>query len=145
MLTYSSIENTSINNFLLKSIEEKENAIDDNKQIWPKYLAELLEIFSRYSWIGIAVSVRTSYEEAVIPAEIKSDKLSKFTHNGFTDIPDSATKIFFDNNGIQRPSIPLFIPEFSNPLFLKILCKGLRDRGLNKIPRGLKGITSVYE
>lgn len=117
----------------------------EGQRIWPKYLAELLEIISRYSWIGIAISVRTSYEETIIPEPISSDKLSSFTHDGFKNISDEAIKIFFDNNGIERPSIPLLVPEFTNPLFLKILCKGLKDKGLHKIPKGLKGVTSVYD
>ena len=117
----------------------------DGMQIWPNHLSGLLGKFSRYSWIGVALSVRTTYEEDTIPSEISSDKLSKFTHGGFGDVQDDAMKIFFDNNGIQQPSVPLFIPEFSNPLFLKILCQGLRNKGLTKIPKGLNGITSVYE
>ena len=115
------------------------------QKIWPKYLPELLEIFSEYHWVGIALSVRTSYESLIIPKNIESSKLSKFIHTGFEDKTEEATKKFFENNGIERPSVPLLVPEFSNPQFLLILCKALKNKGLSKIPKGLKGITSVYD
>ena len=115
------------------------------QKIWPIYLAELLETVSEYSWVALAMSVRTSYEPVIIPEHITSTKLSKFTHRGFGDKTEEATKIFFENNGIVRPSIPLLVSEFSNPQFLLILCKGLKNKGLTKIPKGIKGLTSVYE
>ena len=113
--------------------------------IWPLYLVELLETVSEYPWVGIAMSVRTSYEPVIIPEHIQNTKLSKFTHMGFRDKTEKATKKFFENNGITRPSIPLLIPEFSNPQFLLILCKGLKNKGYSEIPKGLKGLTSVYD
>ena len=115
------------------------------RHVWPKYLTGLLEVVSGYPWIGIAVSVRTSYEEAVIPKHIGSEKLSKFTHYGFADRIEEAIKIFFDYNGIERPRVPLLVHEFSNPQFLLILCKGLKNRQLTRIPNELKGLTSVYD
>ena len=116
----------------------------DGQKIWSKYLPELLKIVSDYPWVAIAISVRTSYEQVIFPNPIESEKLSKFTHEGFGSKIEEAMRIFFDNNGIERPSIPLLAPEFYNPLFLTILCKGLSHKKLTKIPRGLKGLTSVY-
>ena len=115
------------------------------RHVWPKYLAGLLEDVSEYPWISIAVSVRTSYEKAVIPKHIGSEKLSKVTHYGFAGRIEEAVKIFFDGNGIERPRVPLLVHEFSNPQFLLILCKGLKNRHLTRIPNELKGLTSVYD
>ena len=115
------------------------------QQIWPKYLPELLITVSKYSWVGIAVSIRTSYEQAIIPKYIGPEKLSRFTHNGFGSKTEEAIGIFFDNNGIERPRVPLLVPEFSNPQFLLILCRGLKTMNLTKIPHNLRGLTSVYD
>ena len=113
-------------------------------QIWQKYLAGFLQTISMYPWIGMAMSVRTSYEEIVIPKHIESETLSRFTHTGFESKTNEAMEIFFDNNGIERPRVPLLVPEFSNPQFLVILCKGLKDKNLTKIPNELKGLSSIY-
>ena len=36
-------------------------------------------------------------------------------------------------------------PEFQNPLLLKTLCRGLKDRGERRLPRGIQGITSTLD
>jgi len=116
----------------------------EGKNIWHKHLAGMLTTLSRYPWIGIAVSVRTSYESTVIPEGLIPDKLIREVHFGFADHEYQATKTFFDYYGIERPSIPLLVPEFQNPLFLKLFCSGLRNCGLTRVPSGLQGITAVF-
>ncbi|MHA1279852.1 MAG: AVAST type 2 anti-phage system protein Avs2 [Candidatus Helarchaeota archaeon] len=116
----------------------------EGRNIWHKHLAGMLTTLSRYPWIGIAVSVRASYESTVIPEELSSDRLIREVHLGFADHEYQATKTFFDHYGIVRPSIPLLVPEFQNPLFLKLFCMGLKNRGLTKVPPGLRGITAVF-
>ena len=66
-------------------------------------------------------------------------------HRGFADHEYQAARTFFDYYAIEQPSTPLLVPEFQKPLFLKILCCGLRKSGLSKIPKGLKGITAVFK
>ncbi|MCD6239204.1 MAG: ATP-binding protein [Thermotogae bacterium] len=116
----------------------------EGRNIWHKHLAGMLTTLSRYPWIGIAVSVRTSYESTVIPEGLVPDKLIREVHLGFADHEYQATKTFFDYFGIERPSIPLLVPEFQNPLSLKLFCLGLKNRGLTKVPLGLRGITDVF-
>jgi hypothetical protein len=116
----------------------------EGKKLWKKHLAGFLATLSRYSWLGIALSVRTSYEDTVIPEGLLPQKLSKTVHYGFADHEYEATKTFFDHFGIVRPSIPLIIPEFQNPLFLKLFCEGLVNKGLTKVPPGFNGISSIF-
>ena len=94
----------------------------------------MLTTLSKYPWVGIAVSVRTSYEKTVIPGELVPDRLIREIHHGFADHEYQATRTFFDHFGIVRPSVPLLVPEFQNPLFLKLFCKGLKNRGLKEVP-----------
>ncbi len=116
----------------------------EGRLLWPKYLGSILTALSRFPHVGIAVSVRSSYERLVIPHDLADKRFVKEVHSGFADHEYDAAGRFFDHYNIQRPSIPILTPEFRNPLFLKTLCKGLSNRGLVSIPDGLDGITAVF-
>ncbi len=116
----------------------------DGKRLWRDELSGILSVLHNYPRIGLAVSCRTSYERIVIPDGLTPDKLVKVKHRGFENHEYIATKTFFDHYGIERPNVPLLVPEFSNPLFLKIFCEGLSKRKLTRIPTGLKGITAIF-
>ena len=124
---------------LIDALNESENC-----NIWQSSLAGLINVISLHPWVGLAISVRTSYESITIPEKLLPNKLSIVEHRGFEYDLEGALKIFFDENGIERPSAPLLVPEFSNPQFLSLLCKGLKNRCQNRIPDELGGITSVY-
>ncbi|MEQ8464203.1 AVAST type 2 anti-phage system protein Avs2 [Coleofasciculus sp. E1-EBD-02] len=116
----------------------------DGKRLWRDELSGILSVLQNYPRIGLAVSCRTSYERVIIPDGLTPDKLVKVKHRGFENHEYIATKTFFDHYGIERPNVPLLVPEFSNPLFLKIFCEGLFKRQLTRIPTGLKGITAIF-
>ena len=115
----------------------------EGKKLWAKHVAGMLTTLSRFPWVGIAVSVRTSYEGTSIPDGLISNRLIREVHYGFADHEYQATRTFFEYFGIEHPSVPLLVPEYQNPLFLKLFCQGLRNRGLTKVPSGLRGITAV--
>ena len=117
----------------------------EGKTLWKKRLGGILTTLARYPYVGIAVSVRSSYEGVVIPNDTGQHGFIREVHQGFSDHEYDATGQFFDHFNIQRPAIPVLVPEFKNPLFLKIFCKGLSNRGLTIVPEGLDGITSVFE
>lgn len=56
-----------------------------------------------------------------------------------------AVQTFFTYYELELPSTPLLAPEFSNPLFLKTLCKGLKAKGETRLPRGFQGITAAFD
>lgn len=116
----------------------------EGKKLWNKYLAGMLMTLSKYSWIGIAVSVRTSYATLIIPDGLDTERLITEVHHGFADYEYQATRTFFDHYGIERPSVPLLVPEFQNPLFLKLFCQGLNNLKLTKVPPGMQGITLIF-
>lgn len=117
----------------------------DGKIIWPEYLAQMIQMLSRHPWIALALSVRSTYERIIGVEELISKKLIKITHSGFGRYTYQASKIFFENNGIESPSIPVLVPEFSNPQFLTILVNSLKKRNLTKIPPGIDGYNSGFE
>jgi hypothetical protein len=117
----------------------------EGKQIWGTHLAGLLLAVSRFPRIGVALSVRTSYENIVIPLGLVPDRLHREEHHGFEDHEFEAATSFFRHYKIEQPSVPLLVPEFRNPLFLKLFCEGLRNRGLSRIPSGLAGVTAIFD
>jgi len=116
----------------------------EGKRFWRSFLPEMLAAIARYPWIGVALSVRSSYEEIIVPEGLVPESLVRAVHEGFAEHEYEATKIYFDHYGIERPSIPLLFPEFRNPLFLKLFCRGLQAGNYRRIPEGLVGITTIF-
>ena len=113
------------------------------RQIWPAHLAAFLARIEKSPWIAAAVTVREAYEPLVIPEDIR-EAAPSVEHVGFADREFDAIKTFFDHYGLERPSAPLLLPEYRNPLFLKILCRSLHDRGETRVPRGMEGISATF-
>lgn len=114
------------------------------RTVWPSHLAAFLACLERSPWIGVVLSIRSSYEEILVPAEVR-EQAATVTHEGFTEHEYDATKTFFVHYGLELPSTPLLAPEFRNPLFLKTLCQGLNMKGQRRLPRGFQGITAVFD
>jgi hypothetical protein len=111
--------------------------------LWPSHLAGFLAHVARSPWIGVVLAVRSSYEEIIVPQEIRASAVT-ITHEGFADHEYDATRTFFVHYGLELPSTPLLDPEFRNPLFLKTLCEGLNAKGERRLPRGFHGVTAVF-
>ena len=121
------------------------DALNDGngRKIWPVHLAAFLVRILRSPWIGVVLSVRSSYEETIIPQGVR-DNATIITHHGFLGHEFDATRVFFEHNGLESPSTPILQPEFSNPLFLKAICEGLQGMGERRLPKGFHGITAVF-
>jgi hypothetical protein len=115
----------------------------DDRTIWKKGLAGFLTACARYPRISVGVTVRTPYLPDVLPDGL-GEKVTRETHHGFAEHEYQATRTFFDWFGIKRPSVPLLNPEFQNPLFLKLVCKGIKDAGLTEMPKGIHGVTQMF-
>jgi len=118
---------------------------EHGREIWPAYLPGVLVQISRHPRIGIALSVRSSYEKSVVPEQLESDGvIVRFVHSGFEGQEEEGVDKYFAHYGIALPSLPILDPEFSNPLFLRVLCEGLQNRGLSRIPEGLNGFVAIF-
>ena len=113
-------------------------------EIWPAHLDSFLSRIAKSPWIGVVLSVRSSYEKDVLSKEI-SDEAAVAIHDGFSGREYEAATGFFSHYGIEFPSTPLLQPEFQNPLFLKTLCEGLSLKRERRIPKGFRGITAVFD
>lgn len=114
------------------------------KYFWPDHIRGFINDFAQYPWLGLVLSVRTSYQPLLVPRDIVSDKLVEIHHQGFQGIEYQASSRFFRQYGIQQPRVPLLNPEFGNPLFLKLFCEGIKRSGLTAIPTGFQGITKIF-
>lgn len=113
--------------------------------LWRSHLANILSTIRRLPHLAVAVSCRSSYERVTIPSGLGTDQLLRVEHHGFEGQEAVATASYFAHYGLQTPTVPLLTPEFSNPLFLKIFCKGLQARGLTRLPTGIQGATRVFD
>ncbi|MDE2823835.1 MAG: hypothetical protein OXK79_10060, partial [Chloroflexota bacterium] len=114
------------------------------RDIWPDNLAAFLARLESSPWIGVVLTVRSAFEELVLPEDVRS-RAAVVTHSGFEGREYDAVKTFFVHYDLELPSTPLLAPEFQNPLFLKALCQGLSSKGERRLPRGSQGISDIFD
>ena len=112
------------------------------RDIWPSHLAAFLSRIQQSQWIATILSVRSTYERAIIHEHI-GNRATSVTHFGFRGHEYEATRIFFEHHGIEFHSTPILHPEFANPLYMKTICHVLQSTGQTRLPRGRQGITTV--
>ena len=112
---------------------------------WQSELPGTLAEISDDPWIALGVSVRSSYAPLVLPDDGNFEqRVAKVEHPGFADREVEALEKFFAGFQLEQPRAPLLTPEFTNPLFLKLYCEGLRDSGLSAPPTGHVRLTEVF-
>lgn len=124
---------------------------EGDKEAWRKSLNKFVKQIRPLKSVGLVVSCRTPFEKITIPKRPKLNAIVLF-HPGFSEIELDAQAVFFKYYKIPTPEVPLLTPEFSNPLFLKLLCKSLegatvekKHKQINDIASGQKGMTYIFE
>ena len=111
--------------------------------IWPHRLAALLTTFRDFPRVGVVLSCRSTYVPYVLPEQM-DNHLFRVNHEGFAGDAGEAAKAYLDKRGIMRPGAPNLVPEFDNPLFLKTCCDFLEKQGQTELPKGMRGVTSLF-
>ena len=114
------------------------------RDIWPNHLAAFLSRIQQSQWIATILSVRSTYEQTIIPEHI-GELAASVTHFGFRGHEYEATRVYFEHHGIEFHSTPILDPEFANPLYLKTICHVLKSTGQPRLPKGRLGITTVLD
>lgn len=109
-------------------------------QLWTSRLPGFLATIERFPRIAVALTIRDTYTR-YFPLK----GLPQLVHKGFAGHTAQAAKIYLDRRGIARPSSPNLSREFENPLFLRTCCDFLDTRGLKQLPKGVKGITQLFD
>lgn len=112
--------------------------------IWQNNIRSFIDKIRQYPWIGLVLSIRTSYSPLILPwNEFGYNFCVWARHYGFGNNTQKAIRLYFKEYDILYPSVPLLNSEFKNPLFLHLFCEGMKNNGYREIPDGIKGITSV--
>ncbi|WP_311567881.1 AVAST type 2 anti-phage system protein Avs2 [Photobacterium arenosum] len=113
-------------------------------KFWDDNINSFVEEIKKYDWLGLIISVRSTYKNITISDEnVSRNNFEVHEHIGFKNVELEAVNLFYDNYNIERPSSPNLNPEFKNPLFLKLLCEGVKKSGLSKVPVGFHGISKI--
>lgn len=114
--------------------------------IWQNNIRSFIDKIRQYPWIGLVLSIRTSYSPLILPwNEFGYNFCVWARHYGFGNNTQKAIRLYFKEYDILYPSIPLLNSEFKNPLFLYLFCEGMKKNGYRKMPDGIRGITSIIK
>lgn len=115
------------------------------KSLWFAGLAGFISEVKQYPHIALVISVRTSYWKAIVPSSVYEDKdISIITHEGFKGNEYKALQLFCEHFNIRQPNFPILAPEYTNPLLLQLICKGIKASGEQAFPQGFQGITKIF-
>lgn len=115
------------------------------KTLWHDGLAGFIHECSQYRGLGLVISIRTTYWKTLIPESVKNNEfITTIEHEGFRGNEYEAVKLFSEFYRIKQPNFPLLNPEYSNPLFLHMICKGIKSSPEQVFPQGFQGITKVF-
>jgi len=118
------------------------NETEPNRRLWRRWLPELTTEIARYSHLKLCVSCRDTYLRDICG---QWEDIPHVLHNGFAGREFEAIRKFFAYYQLESPSAPLLQPEFSNPLFLHLLCQGLQKRGMITLPGGQYGLSAIIQ
>lgn len=102
------------------------------KEIWKHYLSGILEEIKKYPWIGLVSSIRSEYIPSLLDNNSKLEEcLVSVEHKGFSTTEYKAMRTYFDFYKIHYSDIPMQNQEFTNPLFLRLMCETFRGNEIN--------------
>ncbi|MBK6329324.1 MAG: trypsin-like serine protease [Bacteroidetes bacterium] len=88
------------------------------RDLWNTQIAGFIHDFHQYPYIGLAITIRTTYIDFVIPENVRNNSYITFkTHEGFKGNEYAALKLFCEFHEIDQPDFPILAPEFTKPLF----------------------------
>jgi hypothetical protein len=124
---------------------------EGDRMAWRQELPKLARRIRGYPHVALIVSCRRPFDRLILTSSA-SKLYVPLEHPGFEEQEFNAQLEFFGFYGIPAPPVPLITPEFSRPLFLKLLCEAIRGLGkrpqkrrLREIASGQKGMTYVFE
>ncbi len=108
--------------------------------LWETRLQGFVAQMQRFPRLALVVTVRDTYRHY-----LPLDGLEHVVHRGFAGHAGAAAKAYLDRRGIARPSSPNLAHEFENPLFLRTCCAYLDAENLKQLPKGLEGVTAIFD
>lgn len=113
--------------------------------LWKSQIAGFISEIAKYPAIGLVLTIRSTYFNDIIPSHFKSSsKITIVTHTGFKGNEYEALKLFCEHYGLKLPNFPILNPEYSNPLFLYLICEAVKGMPDKSFPKGFNGINKTY-
>lgn len=114
------------------------------REMWRLNFAGFLEKLKNYPRVRLVATIRKSFLDSTLPDTQTLNECRFIRHEGFQGREVAAMSKYFAHFELTAHSIPILDPEFSNPLFLRIFCLGLRFQKLREIEAGSGGISKVF-
>ncbi len=108
--------------------------------LWETRLSGFIRLVQKFPRLALVLTVRSTYFR-FLPLK----ELAHVVHPGFAGHAGAAAKAYLDRRGIARPSSPNLAREFENPLFLRTCCEYLDAEGLKQLPKGMDGVTAIFD
>lgn len=111
--------------------------------LWKDEVLGFINRVSNYPYIGLVLSIRTTYYDLLFPEELPNEVSIK-EHKGFQGHEYEALKLFCKHHGLKQPDFPILTSEFAKPLFLLMICKGVQASPTKEFPQGFQGIEVIF-
>lgn len=108
--------------------------------LWETRLPGFIRQVQRFPRLALVLTVRSTYFHY-----LPLDGIENIVHPGFAGRSGAAAKVYLDRRGIARPSSPNLAREFENPLFLRTCCEYLDTENLRQLPKGMDGVTAIFD
>ena len=112
--------------------------------LWESQLPGFVAEVARYPWVALVVTLRDVYESSVVPGGTP-EGMTRAVHRGLAGHEEEALNLYAELYGLRLPDVPTLVPEITNPLFLRSLCKSVQGRGLKEIPREAGSLVWVFD
>jgi hypothetical protein len=124
---------------------------ESDRDTWRRALPGLVRDVANAGNIGLVVSCRTPFDSSVVADAVRK-RMAVLRHPGFEEQEFDAQLEFFRYYDLPALHVPLLTSEFSRPLFLRLMCEGIKDLGkrsqksrLRDLASGQKSMTYVLE
>jgi hypothetical protein len=132
-------ENRALAFILVDAINES-----DHRKMWQRLGSKFAARLLPYPSLRLILSCRSDFLNVCLPGSIIESReagWSRLHHAGFDINMFQAVRAYFDRYHVESEHFPPFLPEFSNPLFLKTLCEVYKGRCL---PAGPLALSEVF-
>ncbi|WP_280830999.1 NACHT domain-containing protein [Mycolicibacterium frederiksbergense] len=124
---------------------------ESDRGAWRKWLPRLVSDVARVPNLGLVVTCRTPFDVSAVVDSARA-RMVELHHPGFEDQEFDAQLEFFQYYDLPPLHVPLLSSEFSRPLFLRLMCEGVKDLSkrsqkdkLRDLASGQKSMTYVLE
>lgn len=115
------------------------------RTLWRTHLSAFAARIADYPSVRLVVSCREDFAHLTLPpqlAERRDPSWAFIGHQGFGGSIFEAVASYFSGYGVKSPHFPPLLPEFRNPLFLKMFCEAFAN---SQLPDGPITFSAVME